>query len=374
MKINDFELEVFFEKYEFNAPYLLAQSDCESMTIGELLALEPGAKEDFLSQRLSYTEVSGNPELRQLIANLYTTMTPENIIVHAGAQEVIFNYMNVLLDAGDHIICQFPTYQSLFEVADAIGAETSRWLIESGENRWEMDLKKLEALIRPNTKLIVLNSPNNPTGFTFTKEEIDEIVLIARKHDLYVFCDEVYMDVDLDRVKRPRLVDCYEKGVSLGVMSKAYGLAGLRIGWIATHDQELAKRLIKMKHYTTICSSGPSEFLAMVALKHGEEILQRNIAIIQNNIKYAEQFFSRFPNLFEFIPPMAGPIAFVKVNIDKPIIEYCESLVAESGVLLLPGSVYGVDGPYVRIGFGRADFIENLKKYEDYLIEKERSR
>ncbi len=372
MKINDFELEVFFEKYEFNAPYLLAQSDCESMTIGDLLALEPGAKEAFLSHRLSYTEVCGNPELRQLIADLYTTMTSEDIIVHAGAQEVIFNYMNVLLDSGDHIICQFPTYQSLFEVADAIGAEMSQWLIESDENGWRMDLKKLEALIQPNTKLLVINSPNNPTGFTFTKEEIDEIVRIARKHDLYVFCDEVYMDLDLDRLKRPRFADCYEKGVSLGVMSKAYGLAGLRIGWAATRDQELAKRLTKMKHYTTICSSGSSEFLAIVALKHGEEILQRNIAIIQDNIKYAKQFFARFPKLFEFIPPMAGPIAFVKVNVDKPIVEYCESLVAESGVLLLPGSVYGVDGPYVRMGFGRADFIDNIKQYEEFLIEKRR--
>lgn len=370
MKINDFKLEVFFSKHEFTAPYLLTQSDCASMSIGDLLNLEPGAKEDFLSEGLGYTEVPGNPELRKLIANLYTTMTPENIIVHAGAQEPIFNFMNVLLDEKDHVITQFPIYQSLFEVANAIGCEVSKWSIEQGESGWIMDIEKLEQLIKPNTKLIALNSPNNPTGYTFTKEEIDKIVEIARKHDIYVFCDEVYKGVELDGDKRPWFADCYEKGVSLGVMSKAYGLAGLRIGWLATKDHELNEQLIKMKHYTSICSSGPSEFLSMVALKHSDKILERNTNIIKSNIEIAEEFFSRYPNLFEFNRPMAGPIAFVKMNIQTPIAEFCDTLVEDSGVLLLPSSIYSFEGQYFRMGFGRANFVDSLKKFEEYLIEK----
>lgn len=236
MKIKNFKLEVFFGKHEFTAPYLLTQSDCESMSINNLLGYEAGAEEEFLNSWLGYTEVPGNPELRKVISKLYTTMKPENIIVHAGAQEPIFNFMNVLLNKKDHVISQFPIYQSLFEVANAIGCEVSRWTIEQGDNGWEIDINKLEKLIQPNTKLIVLNSPNNPTGYTFKKDEIEAIIEIAKKHDIYVFCDEVYKGVELDGIKRPWCADHYEKGISLGVMSKAYGLAGLRIGWLATHD------------------------------------------------------------------------------------------------------------------------------------------
>lgn len=371
MKIRDFKLEVFFGKYEFTAPYLLAQSDCESMSIKELLSFEKEAEEQFLNGWLGYTEVPGNPELRNIISELYTKMKPENIIVHAGAQEPIFNFMNVLLDKGDHVISQFPIYQSLFEVANAIGCEVSKWTIEQSENGWLIDIHKLEQLIQPNTKLIVLNSPNNPTGYTLKKEEIEAIIEIARKHDIYVFCDEVYKGVELDGIKRPSFADLYEKGISLGVMSKAYGLAGLRIGWLATQDMDLIEKLIKMKHYTTICSSAPSEFLSIIALKHRDEILSRNVKIIKDNLKIAEVFFKKYPDLFKFNRPMAGPIAFIKMNITMPIAEFCDTLVSEKGVLLLPSNVYSFQGPYFRMGFGRKNFAESLAKFEEYLIEKQ---
>ena len=371
MKIEEFRLEVYFGKHEFTAPYLLTQSDCESMSIHDLLSFEPGAEAEFLNGWLGYTEVPGNPVLRKAISDLYTTMTPENIIVHAGAQEPIFNFMNVLLDEGDHVICQFPIYQSLLEVANAIGCEVSKWSFEQGKHGWIMDINQLERLIQPNTKLIVLNSPNNPTGYTLTKEEIEAIVEIARKHDLYVFCDEVYKGVELDGMKRPWFVDCYEKGISLGVMSKSYGLAGLRIGWLATKDQELGNRLIKMKHYTSICSSGPAEFLSIVALKHSDEILGRNLTIIKENLKIADAFFKRYPDLFVFNRPMAGPVAFIKMNIEVPIEEFCDALVKEKGVLLLPANIYLYPGQYFRIGLGRKNFAESLAKFEEYLIEQQ---
>lgn len=371
MRIKDFKLEVFFGKHEFTAPYLLTQSDCASMSINELLSLEQGAKEEFLNGWLGYTEVSGNPELRKVISDLYMTMNPENIIVHAGAQEPIFNFMNVILEKDDHVISQFPIYQSLFEVANSIGCEVSKWSIDQGEDGWLFDIKKLEKMIRPNTKLIVLNSPNNPTGYTLTKEEIGEIVVIAKKHDIYVFCDEVYKGVELDGSKRPWFADCYEKGISLGVMSKSYGLAGLRIGWLATKDIELIGKLIKMKHYTSICSSGPSEFLSIVALKHSDKILERNLNIIKENIKIAEKFFNRYPDLFDFNRPMGGPVAFIKMNIEMPIDEFCDKLVEEKGVLLLPSDIYSFSGQYFRMGFGRENFAESLEKFEEYLIEKQ---
>jgi len=369
MKINDFKLEVFFGKHEFSAPYLLTQSDCESMSISQLLAFEEQSQEEFLNGWLGYTEVPGDPELRRVIAGLYGTMGAEDIVVHAGAQEPIFNFMNVLLEPDDHVICQFPIYQSLFEVADAIGCEVSPWPIEAGEKGWRLDLAKLEALIRPDTKLIILNSPNNPTGYTLTNNEIEQIARIAARHDLYVFCDEVYKGVELDGEKRPWFADHYEKGISLGVMSKAYGLAGLRIGWLATKDRELLDKLVRMKHYTSICSSAPSEKLAVIALKHSDELLRRNVAIIEKNLKTAEDFFNRYPDFFEFIRPMAGPVAFVKMNIEKPMDDFCDELVARQGVLLLPSSIYGLDTPYFRMGFGRENFKESLDQFEQFLIE-----
>lgn len=370
MKINDFRLEVFFGKHEFSAPYLLTQSDCESMNISDLLSLEEGSQEAFLKTWLGYTEVQGDPELRKAISNLYTSMNANNIIVHAGAQEPIFNFMNVLLDKNDHVISQFPIYQSLFEVANAIGCEVSYWSIEQGKNGWILDINELEKLIKPNTKLIVLNSPNNPTGYTLKKEEIEAITEIARKNNIYIFCDEVYKGLELDGIKRPWFADKYEKSISLGVMSKSYGLAGLRIGWIATKDKKLLHHLIKMKHYTTICSSAPSEKLTIIALKHSSEILDRNQKIIEDNIEMANAFFEKHDNLFLFNKPMAGPVAFVKMNIKKPIDQFCDDLVKEQGVLLLPANIYKYNRQYFRIGFGRKNFKESLGKFEKYLIEK----
>lgn len=370
MKINDFKLEVFFGKHEFSAPYLLTQSDCATMTIESVLDLETGAKEKFLKEGLGYTEVPGSQELREVIADLYETMEAKNIIGHAGAQEPIFNFMNVVLDEGDHIITQFPIYQSLFEVGNAIGCDVTKWKLKQGKDGWEMDFDELEAMVQPNTKVIVLNSPNNPTGYAFTESEIDRIVSIARKNDIYVFCDEVYKGVELDGVKRPWFADRYEKGISLGVMSKAYGLAGLRIGWLATKDEQLIEDLTKMKHYTSICSSGPSEFIATVALKHSDYILEKNVAIINKNLEIADRFFAKYPKLFRFNRPMAGPIAYIEMFIDKPIADFCDELVEEAGVLLLPSSIYDFDGQYFRMGFGRANFEESLKHFETFLIQK----
>jgi len=369
MKLNDFELEVFFGKHEFSAPYLLTQSDCASMSVKELLALEPGSEEGFLNGWLGYTEVPGSPELRTVISELYQNIRMDEVIVHVGAQEPIFNFLNVCLDKGDHMITQFPIYQSLYEVAHAIGAEVSKWTLKQSENGWVMDFYELERLIRPNTRLICLNSPNNPTGYTFTEAEMRQIADIARKHNLYVFCDEVYKGVELDGIKRPWFADVYEKAVSLGVMSKAYGLAGLRIGWIATKDADILKKMIKMKHYTSICSSSTAEQLAVIALKHSDEILERNRGIIEKNLEISDRFFAKYSKLFTYNRPVAGPIAFHKMQIDMPIHEFCDRLVEEKGVLLLPSAIYGYEGQYFRMGYGRANFETSLNVFESYLIE-----
>lgn len=368
MKINDFKLEVFFGKHEFTAPYLLTQSDCESMSVKDLLNLEPGAEEAFLNGHLGYTEVAGNPELRVEIAKLYRTVRSEEVIVHVGAQEPIYNFMNVCLNEGDHVISQFPIYQSLYEVANALKCDVSKWCLHQGDLGWYMDFDELEAMITPKTKLICINNPNNPTGFIFTEEEMIKLAAIAQKHDIYIISDEVYKGLEMDGIKRPWFADLYDKAVSVGVMSKAYGLAGLRLGWIATRNQDLLDKLIKFKHYTTICTSSTSEFLSTVALKHSDRILEKNMKLIKHNLSIAEAFFKRFPDLFEYNKPLAGPVAFHKMNIDMPINDFVEKLVEEAGVLLLSADIYDYKGQYFRMGYGRADFEKNLKIFEDYLI------
>lgn len=369
MKLNDFKLEVYFGKYEFTAPYLLTQSDCEAMEVADLLKFEEGAEEKLLHSWLGYTEVVGSPELRSLVSGLYNNIKDDEIIMHTGAQEAIFTFMNVLLKKGDHVISMFPTYQSLYEVATSEGCEVSRWFLRNDNNSWCIDFQELEKLIKPNTKLIVVNTPNNPTGYTFKEDEIIKLCNIADKHGIYIFSDEVYRGLDLDGIKKPWICDIYDNAISLGVMSKAYGLAGLRIGWVATRNKEILEKMTRFKHYLSICNSSTSEILSVIALKHSDSLLKRNINIIKGNLNIANRFFEKYDNVFQNNPPQCGPIAFHKMKLDKKIDIFCEELVNNAGVLLLPSSIYDYEGPYFRMGYGRKNFNKGLDVFEQYLIE-----
>lgn len=370
MKINDFKLEVYFSQYEFTAPYLLTQSDCESMSVKELLALEPGSEEGYLDQWLGYSETWGDPGLREIIAGLYKTMEVEDVLTFHGAQEALFGYMNVMLDPGDHMIAMYPNYQSAYEVANSVpGCSFSKWFIKDDGENWTVDFDQLESLIRPETKLIAVNSPNNPTGYTFTNEEIGRLCDICRKHDLYLFSDEVYKGLELEGEKRDWIADHYEKCLSLGVMSKSYGLAGLRIGWLVGKDRELLDKINKFKNYMSICNSAPSEYLAKIALKHSDRLMDRSKEIIRSNMVLVDAFFERHSNLLEQKKITCGPVAFHKLLIDMPVDEFCQLAVDKKGVLLLPAGIYDFDGPYFRMGYGRKGLPESLAKFEEFLIQ-----
>lgn len=370
MQMKPFKLECYFGLYEFTAPYLLTQSDCESMTAAELLALEPGAQEGYLNQWLGYTETWGDPELRRLIAGLYQNMEDKNILVFHGAQEAIFAYMNVLLEPGDHMIVMYPNYQSAYEVANSIpNCSYSKWYLKDAGDRWTIDFDELEKLIQPNTKVIAVNSPNNPTGYTFTNAEIQRLCQICKERDIYLFADEVYKGLEMDGEKRDWMADHYDKCVSLGVMSKAYGLAGLRVGWLAAKDTELLDRIVKFKHYMSICDSAPSEYLSKVALKHSDQLLERSRTLIEKHIKIADAFFDKYNYLFEKKAITCGPVAFHKLLLDMPIGQFCQMAVDKKGVLLLPAGIYDLDGQYFRMGYGRKNFPEALEKFEEFLQE-----
>jgi aspartate/methionine/tyrosine aminotransferase len=201
MHIEPFRLERYFAKYEFNAPYLLSCSDCESLSIKELLDMQPGSDEEFMQLKLGYTESEGAPLLRYQIAGIYSHIAPQDILVHTGAEEAIFNLMNVTLNKGDHIIVHYPCYQSLMEVAIAIGAEVTLWKGDPA-NGWRLDLDELKDLVRPSTKLVVINCPHNPTGFLMPTNEFEELVNLSQKHGFIVFSDEVYRYLEYDEQDR----------------------------------------------------------------------------------------------------------------------------------------------------------------------------
>lgn len=369
MNIAPFKLERFFARYEFKAPYLLCSSDCESFSIQELLDMEEGAAEALRQHWLGYTESQGSPELRREIAALYRHIQPEQVLVHAGAEEAIFNFMNILLSPGDHVIVHYPCYQSLFEVATAIGCQVTKW-VGLEQYNWELDLNFLRRSIRPNTKAVIINCPHNPTGYLMSFEKLQEIIDIARRHNLVIFFDEVYKGLEYNPLDRlPSACDLYENAVSLGVMSKTYGLAGLRIGWIATQNAEIYRAMAAFKDYTTICNSAPSEFLAALALRHKEQITQRNLAIVHHNLELLNHFFEAYRDIFNWLPPKAGAIAFPGLKLEQNVESFCLDLLDKQGVLLLPGNYYDFGDKNFRVGFGRKNMPEALERLEAYITE-----
>lgn len=367
MKIPPFKLERFFAKYEFKAPYLLCSSDCESFSVQELFNLDPQAMDAFKEHRLGYTESPGSPELRAEIARLYQSIGPDEILVHTGAEEAIFNFMNVMLAPNDHVIVHFPCYQSLFEVADSLGCRVTKWTTTE-ENNWELDLDVLRQHIRPNTKAIIVNCPHNPTGYLMSPQKQQALINIARRHGLMLFSDEVYRGLEYNAKDRlPPAADLYENAVSLGVMSKTYGLAGLRIGWIATQNPEIYRQMAAFKDYTTICNSAPSEFLATLALRHQDKIVQRNLNIVRHNLNLLNNFFEAHRDIFNWSPPKAGAIAFPGLRLEQNVESFCLDLLEKQGVLLLPGNYYDFGPKNFRIGFGRKNMPEALDHLEAYV-------
>lgn len=353
----DFELERFFAKHEFAVKHLMCASDCESMSVRELLALEPGATERLLDQRLGYSESPGSPELREAICGLYTATKPEHVLAFTGAQEPIFAFMNVALRPSDDVIVHVPCYQSLHEVARAAGANVIPWEAREAD-AWQPDVDALKSLVTPRTKCIVVNSPHNPTGALLSRDRFDALIVFARERGLWLFSDEVYRGLEADPATRnPAACDVYERAVSLGTTAKTYGLAGLRIGWLAGHDAALFERLAAFKDYTTICNAGPSELLSALALRHAETLAGRCREIIAGNVKRFDAFARAHE--IEWVPPRAGSIAFAR-KAGAPA--WCEALLTYKGVLFAPGRLFGHtrDGDHFRVGLGRTTFAAGL--------------
>lgn len=369
MKIKDFKLERFFAKYEFNTKYLLCSSDCESRPIKDILRMEKGASKEFRNLNLGYTESQGDPALREEISKFYSNLEPKDILVFSGAEEGIFTFMNVLLDKGDNIIVHSPSYQSLSEIARSAGCSVTNWNTSDEEN-WELDMNFLEKNIKPNTKAIVVNSPHNPTGYQMSRDKYLDLKRIAKDNDIHVFSDEVYKFLEQNEGDGlPSMCDLYDKGVCLNVMSKTFGLAGLRIGWLATKDSNLLEKMASFKDFTSICNSAPSEYLARIALKNKDKLLKRNKKIIKGNLLLLDDFFDKHSDLFSWVKPKAGPICLPRIKNGLDSEDFCIDVVNKKNVLLLPSTLYDFGNEHFRIGYGRKNMPEALGKFEEYIEE-----
>jgi aspartate/methionine/tyrosine aminotransferase len=365
VQLSPFRIERYYARYEFTTRYMLSSSDCESRSIGELLELEPDAGPRLLDTWCGYTESAGSPELRAAIAALYERIDPEEVIVTSCAEEGIFLVHHAVLGPGAHAIVETPCYESALELARSTGADVSCWH-RSYEARWAHDLDALEDALRPRTRLLYVNQPHNPTGTVMGRATFERVVELARGAGAVLFSDEVYRELEHDPADRlPAACDLDERAVSLGSISKSYGLPGLRIGWLVTRDRKLREAIIALKDYTTICSSAPSEVLTALALRHRHMLTDRNREIVHRNLPLLDAFFERHGDTFEWVRPTAGPIGFPRLTGVGDVDGLCERL-AGDGVLLLPGSVY--DQPeHVRVGYGRANLPEALDVLEGAL-------
>ena len=369
-----FNLERFFAEHEFSTPYLLCSSDCESMPARELLAMEPGSDERLLDLRLGYTESRGDPSLRADIARLYAGLGPDQVIVHAGAEEAILNLCLAILSPGDRVVVPFPCYQSLAEIPRALGCEVLPWELRPEGGRWAADPDELARLLERPARLVVLNMPHNPTGALMRAGELARAVELCRRSGALLLVDEVYRHLELDPARRlPAACEAYEGGISLNVLSKSAGLAGLRIGWLATRRKDVLDAVATVKDYNSICASGPSELLAGVAVRNLERLAARSLGLVRRNLELARGLFARRPGFASWIEPEGGSIAFPRLagetarRFGGDAEALAAALAREAGVLLLPGGRYGHDRDRFRLGLGRANFPEGLARLEAWL-------
>jgi aspartate/methionine/tyrosine aminotransferase len=362
-----FLLERYFARFEFEARHLLASSDCESLALAELLELADAAERAAWSElRLGYTESAGLAELRERIASGYPGLGAADVVTGAP-EELLYLFARTRFGPGDRVIVTYPGYQSLYAIASAAGARVERWTPEETERGFWFDPGRLAALAKPGAAAIVVNFPHNPTGALPSRAEWAEVVATAERCGATLLADEMYrgLEYDADAMLSPGAVAC-ERGVSLGGLSKAYGLPGLRVGWLASRDRALIEAVQGYKDYTTICASAPSERLAVIALKNASRLIARCREIVAANRPLLEALASREHGRFRWRAPLAGPVAFVRFEPGEAS-AFCERMATSAGIMLLPSTVFEWGDSHVRFGFGRRGFPQALAALDAYL-------
>ena len=369
MQIAPFETEHFYARYEFTTPHQLCNSDCDTVSVSELMAMAGVPLDELGALSLGYTESPGDPTLREAIAEIYGSASANDVVVLATPIEGIYLLARALLEPGDGVVVLTPTYDALVNMFEHVvgSANVRRWSISPDEESWQLDFDALEGLIEDRTRLLVVNFPHNPTGFLPTERQLQRLSELADERGLHLFCDEMYHGlVHSGTTPVPSMVDLSDSAVVLSGLSKTHGLPGLRSGWLVVRDEALRANLLNWKFYTSICAPAPSEMLARIALSVRGRLRERNVEQIERNLELARQFFGRRTELFRFRPPLAGSTALVEMDV-RSVSTFAHRMAEEAGVLIQPGSTLGASDRFFRMGFGRRQFAESLQHFDRYL-------
>lgn len=375
MKIKPFAVEEWMNAWEVGAKYNIAETCVDSISMNELFELTGEDKTEFLNRlcarRLSYGDIEGLPEFRKGVCGLYKTLNIENIVPTHGASGANHHVFYSLISPGDRVVSIMPTYQQLYSIPESYGADV-QILHLSKENNYLPDLEKLRRLVKPKTKMICINNPNNPTGALMSEQLLREIVEIARSADAWILCDEVYRHLSQEDDWCPSIVDLYEKGISVSSMSKVFSLAGLRLGWIATHDMSVVKSCLSHRDYNLVSCGVFDEMLAAAALKHSDKLLERSRKIVRENLQILDNWVSSEPHV-SYVKPKAGTTALVYYDLDISSYEFCEEMYKKTGAFVTPGDCFEVPHS-MRIGYayGKQDLIDGLKAISEYIAMKTR--
>ena len=373
MNIKPFAVEEWMNEYETGARYNIAETCVDSVSLDELFALTGESKDEFLSKfcatRLTYGDIWGSDALREGVCRLYRTVRPDEVVLTHGAAGANHHVFCSLISAGDRVVSIMPTYQQLYSIPEAIGADIAIMHLKQ-ENHYLPDLDELKALVTPGTKMVCINNPNNPTGALMSRELLEQIIEIARGVDAYVLCDEVYRHLTQADGWCESVADLYEKGISVSSMSKVFSLAGIRMGWIATHDKAAVKAFLSHRDYNLISCGMFDDAVASLALRHSDEMIRRNQAIVRENLAILDEWVQAHPH-FYYTKPQAGTTALVYYDYDIPSYEFCERLYHETGSFVTPGECfeqphsmrigYACDAQTLKDGLAAlADFVETL--------------
>ena len=375
MKIKPFAVEEWMNAWEVGAKYNIAETCVDSINMNELFELTGEDKTEFLNRlcarRLSYGDIEGLPEFRKGVCGLYKTLNIENIVPTHGASGANHHVFYSLISPGDRVVSIMPTYQQLYSIPESYGADV-QILHLSKENNYLPDLEKLRRLVTPKTKMICINNPNNPTGALMSEQMLREIVEIARSADAWILCDEVYRHLSQEDGWCSSIVDLYEKGISVSSMSKVFSLAGLRLGWIATHDMSVVKSCLSHRDYNLVSCGVFDEMLAAAALKHRDKLLERSRKIVRENLQILDDWVSSEPHV-SYVKPQAGTTALVYYDLDISSYEFCEEMYKKTGAFVTPGDCFEVPHS-MRIGYayGKQDLIDGLKAISEYIAMKTR--
>ncbi|MGF6375175.1 aspartate/methionine/tyrosine aminotransferase [Clostridiales Family XIII bacterium PM5-7] len=372
MNIKTFKVERWMNEYEEDAVYNLAETCIDSITVGDLLTLVGETPETYLADlaniRLAYGHIFGSPELLKGIASLYENVSDQHIIPTHGAIGANNQVITTLIESTDNMVSVMPTYQQHYSIPESIGAEV-RILQLRLEDDYLPNLDVLRSLVDENTKMITINNPNNPTGSWIPIDIMKEIIEIAKSVDAYVLCDEVYRGISEDGSYMQSIVDLYDKGISVGSMSKIFSMAGVRIGWIVSKDESLIHQCHERRDYDTISCGVIDDKLAALTLANKEKIFARNREILNKNRAILDQWVSETPEV-RYLRPVAGTTALVYYDKDIPSQELCKKLLAEKGVLFTPGECFEMEGA-VRIGYAydSKTLRVGLDKFTEFLRE-----